>query len=260
MSGRTARSSSDLRATVGWALLGAIVALAPVGTVVSSLALLPMVFVVPGYALAAALFLPGTIPAAERTVYTVVLSVAATALSGVAVQLVLPLGEAVWVVTLLLVTVAASAVALVRRGPVARSQRPRPRLPRIGAGPASTLIVAMVLAIWAISISSEGAREERDEVQFTELWVLPQEPEETGGDEGEVEIGVVNHEGARAAFEVQVTLGRAVLDEWRVPLADDGRWEATLPAPTVSAEEPLRVTLFKDGAVHRRAFLRSGVS
>lgn len=253
----SAQSSSDLWATVALALFGLIAALAPVDTWVRVVALLPVVLVLPGYALAAALFPPDSLPAAERIVYVVALSISVAALGGVIVQLVLGLDRTTWAVLLFLVTLAASAAALVRRDPML-DERAQPRfvLPRANPLSAAAVLAAGAIAAGAIAIASEGARKERDDIRFTEVWVLPPAGV-AAGEERTVSIGLSNQEGHRAAFQVRVTHGGALLAKWGVSIGDGRRWERTLPPATISPAEPLLVTVLKDGEAYRRVYLRS---
>lgn len=249
---RSPRPSPDLLATVALALLGLLVALAPAEIWIRVAVLAPLALVLPGYALAAALFPPGSIPPAERAVYSTALSVAAAVLSGVLAQLLVDLDREVWALLLFAVVLAASAVA--------QRRRPRPRaagaggsLPRPGPLSAAALLAAVVLAGWAVEISSRGARADRDETRFTELWV---QPARSGGGPAAA-IGVGNHEGRPVSYRVEASRRGTVLAEWEIGLADGRRWQASLPLAGISPARPLLVTLLRGGEVYRRAYLRS---
>lgn len=251
------RASLDLTAALALAAAGVLAALLPADTWLRVALLLPMVLVLPGYAVAAALFLPGTLPSAERAVYAVALSVALTALCGVVVQFVVALDRSVWAIALFLIVATASSVAVWRRGRYGATWSPPPTLRRVD--PPSVLAVALAVALagWSISISSEGAREQRDETQFSELWVLPPGSADGRGEGEMVSIGVANEEGDVTSYRVRVTHGGDPLADWRVRLADGRDWESALPSPPISPAEPLEVALFRDGEVYRRAFLRA---
>ena len=76
---------------------------------------LPLVLVLPGYATVAALFEPGALRASERVVLSLALSIAATILSGLAVDIAgAKLAAAPWFEVLGVLTLAAAAAALAR--------------------------------------------------------------------------------------------------------------------------------------------------
>ena len=81
--GRTAAQSAniggmrrDLTLVVALACLAFVAALLSAPVLLRAVLLVPLVLVLPGYALAAALFPPGTVSPAERGVYSVGLSIA----------------------------------------------------------------------------------------------------------------------------------------------------------------------------------------
>lgn len=256
-----ARWSRDLVAVVATALLGLIVALIHVGGWIEVVALLPLVLVLPGYALAAALFGPGAIPLAERTVYVVALSLTATGLGGIITQLVLSLDRLVWAVVLFLVTLAASRLAQRRR-----DQRPNnlrePHLDLPSFNPLSVAVVLAALAIsgWAVSIAGNNAKQTRHDAHFTELWVLPVEATTADTEQGGVTIGVSNHEGHAVSYRVRVAQRGASLAARSIRVQGGRNRQIRIVAPAISAADPLQVTLLRKGQVYHRAFLRSRLS
>ncbi len=115
----------DLTAVVGLTLVAFVVALAPVPGPARTVALLPLLLVLPGYALTCAMFLPGEIGRDLRLVLSVAFSVGVAAVGGLVVQLVIRLDRPVWVTLLALVTVVAALAALRRRdGMPADTERP----------------------------------------------------------------------------------------------------------------------------------------
>ncbi len=105
----------DLGAVVALALLAFVLALVPLTGPVRTAALLPLVLILPGYALVAALFMPGEISRELRVVLSVPFSVGVSVLGGVVVQLVIGLDRPVWAALLASATVVAAFVALRRR-------------------------------------------------------------------------------------------------------------------------------------------------
>ncbi|HMC49076.1 MAG TPA: DUF1616 domain-containing protein, partial [Solirubrobacterales bacterium] len=115
MSSSRRRQSVDLGVVCAASLLSAVLVALPLGGLVTALLLVPLVLVLPGYALTAALFPPGTLPPEDRLVYIFVLSLSAASLGGLLWQLAFGLEQATWTLILVLISLAASAVALRRR-------------------------------------------------------------------------------------------------------------------------------------------------
>jgi uncharacterized membrane protein len=254
---RPARSPLHLVATLGLALLGLAGALLPIESWVRFMMLVPLVFALPGYAVVCALLPSGMVPAAERAVYTVALSIAISVLSAVTVQLVLALDRTIWVLVLTLVTVTASVAALRRGRPWHWRQRPRPTMPMLSPASSLAIVVAVGLAAWAVSIASAGARRDRVESHFTELWLLPANVAPPGGDA--VAIGVENHEGVPVSYLVRITQPGIQIADRTIRLRDGERWRTRLLVRGISSADPVEVTLVREGEVYRRAYLQSGL-
>jgi uncharacterized membrane protein len=253
-----ARWSRDLIAVLALALLGLVLALIPGGGWVEGALLSLLVLILPGYALAAAFFQPGAIPAAERTVYTVALSIAVAGLGGVLTQIVFNLDRGVWVALLLAATVAACWAAQRRRELLPLdSAAPRFQLPGISPLAIAATLVAIGIAATAFGIAVNGTSDSRADAHFAELWVLSQPGASPSSAEPGVSIGVGNHEGRSVSFLVRAARGAKVLARWKVHLARGDRWQTSLRTPPLSAAKPLRVTLLREGRVYREAFLRS---
>jgi uncharacterized membrane protein len=254
VSALAARWSRDLTAVLALAALGLVLALVPGGGPFEGLVLLVLVLVLPGYALAAAFFQPGSIPAAERTVYVVALSVAATGLGGVLVHVLFDLDRSVWLALLLGTTVAATWVAQRRRELLPfEGASPNIDLPRLSPHAALAFAAAVALAVGAFSLALDSARDSRADAHFAELWVLPEG--DAGSGEGTVAIGVGNHEGRAVSFRLQAIQSDKVLLTRTVRLDRGEVWRTSLLAPASAPGEPLRVVLLREGRVYREALL-----
>jgi uncharacterized membrane protein len=251
----TARWSRDLRAVLGLALLGLILALVPGGGWPEGSVLLLLVIALPGYALAAALFPPGSIPVAERTVYVVAVSIALAGLGGVLTQIFFDLDRGLFIAPLLTVTLAACWIAQRRRELLPfENASPRFELPGVNPFGIVAMLVAVGIAGGAFSTAVHSMRDSRGDAHFTALWVLP---EGGGGTGASVSIGIGNHEGRPVSFGLRATRGREALIRRQVRLARGERWETSVRAPAASDARPLRVALIRSGRVYREAFLRS---
>lgn len=246
----TVRSSLDLAVTMALAVLGLFVALIPADVWLRVVVVAPMVLVLPGYAITAIFFFPQTLPASERLVYTIALSLAITAFTGVVVQLALGLDRIVWAIVLPLVILAATWAALARRERNGVEWTP-PQAPlTLYLKPAAPIAIALAIAIWSIAIASHGAREEREDIHFTQLWALPK-------GQGKVVIGVSNEEGALASYRLRILSDGDMLASRRLRLADGHSRRVLLSTPPISSERPLKVLLLRNGEVYRRVLLKN---
>lgn len=251
-----ARWSRDLTAVIALAGLGLALALLPGAGRLEDAVLLLLVLALPGYALAAAFFQPGSIPAAERTVYVIALSVAVTGLGGLLVQVLFDLDRGVWVALLLIATVTSAWIAR-RRRELLPFESSSPRFEAPGVSPLAVVATALAIGIvaGAFSIAVSSTRDSRAAAHFAELWLLPR----PGGDPTErtVSIGVRNHEGRAVSFRLQAARGTEILATRTVRLDRGETWQTSLRTPPPTATMPLRVALLREGRVYREAFLRS---
>jgi uncharacterized membrane protein len=259
---RAARSSLDLLAAVALALAGLAAALVPLATWLRVVLLLPLVLAAGGYAILAALFPDERLTPAERVVYSVALSVTATALGGIVVQLVLGLDRTAWAVLLAAITVAAAALALWRRGALALAAlnageaRQRPRLSFSGVLSALMIAGAVAIAAVAVSISSAGARRELDSHQFTALWARP--VERVAGPGQAVAIGVDSHQGETVRYRLLVGQPGVPASRRLLKIPDGGRFRLRVPVAPIGVARPVTVSLLRGDAVFRRVRLESG--
>jgi uncharacterized membrane protein len=248
----------DLTAVAGLALAGLALALVPVSGPVRTAALLPLLLILPGYALAAALFRPGEIGRELRVVLSIALSIAVSALGGLVVQRVVGLGRPVWAALLATVTVLATAIALVRRDAMpANSQEARLRLPRVGAASIVAMLAAMAITGGAIAIATGGVHRQLTRSHFSSLSLAP------SGGSGTVppfRVGVSNHEGRAIAYRLTVKRGAQTIRRWRFHLAANRDWEAELTATAISGTGPLAARLDRDQQPIHRVALRIGGS
>jgi hypothetical protein len=218
--------------------------------------LLPFVLFVPGYAIAAALFPPQTIRRSDRVVYSFIFSISAAALGGLALQVVVGLGLGAWLGLLLAITLGAAAIALGRRDALPIQAAPRRPL-RPPAGPLWALgfLVAIAIAGVSVSIAVRGVRKQQSEQVFASLWAAPAKPQ--AGRPAPLTIGVWNH-GGPATYRLRLSTPTGVIDNLRVPIGSDERWQKTLPPPVNSATGSLLITLFHRSRPYRTVELNIG--
>jgi hypothetical protein len=237
-------------------LISLVLAVLSFGGWAKVIALTPMVLFLPGYALAAAMFPPGSIPRTERFVYIVSLSVGTAALGGLLWQLVLDLDRTAWAVLLTLVTLVGCAVAWRGRAGSTSPKRAisMPRLPRVGPLTALALLAALALVVAAVNIAIDGIERQRGTSHFSSLWMVPRSEEA-----GSIEVGVWNHMGNPHQFLLSVERRGEPLRTWSRRLGPDQRLQRVLSAAELPGRGVLVVTLYRDGKLYRRTKLVTGV-
>lgn len=193
---------------------------------------LPLALLLPGYALAAALFPQRTLPGADRALYTLALSLCASILSGFALNASpWPLAPASWAVTLAWVSMAGCVVACARRALPAVAARPAPSPGGGGAPPrrlrlGQALLLGLAIAVVAGAVwLARAEAEQRPAADVLQLWMLP------AGDDGEpaLRVGVTSVGPAEGSFRLQLTRGGYLIHEWpAITIAPGERWEGRL--------------------------------
>lgn len=229
------RGHRDLSLVSAGAVACALVALLFPLEAVRVLAAVPLCLILPGYAIAAAVFGAREIDFWRGFVLTLGMSLSVLALGG----FVLNYGPggvrgSSWAILLVLVVVGSCRSAALRRGAPGRSASPvRPRL-ALGAGQAALLAAALVVATAALVIAETPfpADEARG---FSRLWMLPTP------NRGEVRIGAGSEEHDSFDYTLEFRVGgqqKAQKIDFRL---DPGEvQEFTLPLGRAAERGPVR--------------------
>jgi uncharacterized membrane protein len=111
-----------------------------------------------------------------------------------------------------------------------------------------SIVLAISMVVYVIITPKEGEK-------FTEFYVLGPGGKATDyqtnlkvGEEGEVLIGIVNHEYANVTYQLEVKLNGTVIDEKSVELMHNETWERpfTFKAIKAGEDQKLEFLLFKD--------------
>jgi len=232
---------------------------------------LPLVLFLPGYALIAAVFpRKDDLDAIERIALSFGLSIAITPLLGLALNYT-PFGIRLSPILIVLsvFTISLALGAYVRRSRIPEEDRfvvdfdefkdfllaqvffskKKKCIDRILT---VVLIISIILAIsmtvYVIITPKEGEK-------FTEFYVLGSNGTASDyptnlkvGEEGEVIIGIVNHEYANVTYRLEVRLNRGVIDEKSVELMHNETWESPFTFKTTRAgeDQKLEFLLFKN--------------
>ncbi|HXS32437.1 MAG TPA: DUF1616 domain-containing protein [Solirubrobacterales bacterium] len=256
MSPRGRMRSPDLVIACGLAVAGLLVSIADPGSWLQGAVLAPLVLVVPGYAIAAALFPPASIRSLDRVVYSFVFSLSAASLGGLGLQLALDLDRVIWLALLVSITVAASAVAQSRRATPSIQQIGIPRARRLPRSPlwAIAFLAALTITAGAIAVATGGVHEQQGRQRFASLWALPGETE-TGA--AWIKTGVWNH-GGPARFKLEISGGGEAIFSRRIRLGPNERWSAKLRPAVPPDAEVLTVTLKHGSRSYRSLELSVG--
>ncbi len=240
----------DLALVAALALAGLLAAVLQAPLAVRAVLLVPLVLVLPGYAIAANLFARGTIGSIERAVYSVTLSIAVVAVGGLLIQLVLGLSRDVWAVFLAAVTIYA---ALRLRGEAPGEPTAWPRaIPWPLPVAIVAFILAGVIAGLAIASAGDGLREAQAKIRFTDFWLLPEGASTlpVGGER--LEVGLRSHEGRPVRFGLQLSSDGLVISRQSLKLRSGEEWKRAFVVARAPAGVPVLATLTREGEPYRR--------
>ena len=221
------RQSGDLLAVMGIAGISAVLAMViPADSIVRLICALPLVFFLPGYAIAAALLPLRSFGNAERLLFSLGLSVAATALSGLMLNLTAwGLQTSTWAITLAVIVWLASAIAWLRREPdatVKAVQIKRYFKLRFRDG----LLVGLAVLVMGVAVGLTRLPVAPNDVAgYTLLWMIPANP----GNSNDFRLGLKSAEFTETRYRLQVSVGDQVVQEWpALSLKPGATWETTI--------------------------------
>jgi hypothetical protein len=198
------RGQGDLRLAAAAAVLCAVLALLiPVDGVALVFAL-PLVLLLPGYAITAAAFAQRPLAAPQLLLLSIALSLATLVLGSLVLNYIGGIHPLSWALLLLVVVFAACRVAAVRRGSSGKGVR-LPRL-RLGGLQAAMLLGAVAAAAVALVLASTSVPAE-DALGYTQLWILPQPG--TGG--SRAQVGVRSQQQTSLDYDLRVRIGSDVV-------------------------------------------------
>lgn len=187
---------------------------------------LPLVFLLPGYALTEMLFYRRSLDRAHRFIFVLGLSLTVDILGGFILNL-LPMGlRAIsWAVFLGLLTLIFSLIALCLRRRFAANEMPRVK---IGFSLQEYIFVGLsvVITILALYYSVMSAAE-RSSPGFTQAWMLPLKQRQNIST---VRMGIRSFEKTSVTYRITLAANGAQVNEWRsVVLAPQQEWDEVVP-------------------------------
>ncbi len=189
---------------------------------------LPLILVLPGYALIAAMFPERVFGIPERLVFSLGLSLIIVILGGLALNIT-PFGlhASSWAVLLGGITLGAISVALVRRRGEGIAVREQSRRWNIGLSiPQGVLIgLAVIVLSGAVVMSFNGATKQ-PRPGFTQLWILPASGANA---KNAVQLGLSNMELTTTKYLLEVDVNGQIVKVWpSIHLKPNEKWETTL--------------------------------
>jgi uncharacterized membrane protein len=210
--------------------------------------LVPLVLLLPGYAVAANFFAPRTVGITERGIYAVVLSIAITAVGGLVIQVVLGLGRDVWAIFLAGVTLYASLRILLDKQSRTFSV-PSSISWKIPVA-AVAFVLAGTIATFAVISAGNGLRDAQAKIRFTDFWLIP------GGGSGtetdDLSVGLRSHEGEPRRYSLELRRDGEVLAQEDVRLRAGEKWEKSFAVSAGPDDLPVVAVLSREGVPYRR--------
>lgn len=231
------QKSIDILIVMGIAIVAvALTFIVPPENVVLRILTLPLVLILPGYALTSALFYRIGFDGIERLVLSLGLSLVIGILGGLALNLTsFGLHAGTWAIFLGTITLVSCTVELVRRSFEAKVLFSAP----IDRPPGSSGIRGICLTLWqgllfglaalivcvAVVMSTIGA-EQQPHPGFTQLWILPA----SGAlSKSSVLVGVRNMEKMAMQYRLDVNEDGKIIELWAsIGLQPGENWEVTL--------------------------------
>ena len=253
------RNSFDLLSMMLFAVVSLVLALPTFrwfpGRVILAI---PMVFMVPGYAVVCALFPRPTFKLAEQVLLSICGSITLAILAGFVLHWT-PWGlQATSLIAILTgITFAAYIVAVLRRNEqVTFTILTRPKY--VSLRPIHILSIAAACFIFVGAIVIARTPVSASNVQgYSQLWVLPANQTNQA-----VRLGVRSEEFADVEYRVEVRIGNAIVHTWpSIELKPGQQWEATTDLPTGrTTDQDVVVQLYRldvPDTVYRRVVLRA---
>lgn len=227
------------------------------GTFPITLVSAPFVLIVPGYALAAALFPGDEIGLAERAMLVLAGSLAVSALGGLMLHwLPVLLTTSSWAFLLASLSVLFSIIALFRRLDLGEWRGvDLGEKYRLSLFQYSLVVVALIVAISAMTFAYRNASEQAM-AEFTQLWIIPVQ----GSTNSAVEVGVSNEYANTVAYQLQLLADGQRFQSFTIEIEPEEQW-VTQVTPPLGSDQRIEALLYQQDSpdsIHRRVALVVG--
>jgi hypothetical protein len=222
------------------AAVAALVTLEAEPVALRTIAALPLLLFLPGYAVTSALFAPRRLDWARRILLALALSFAATILGALVLDLTSYGIRAESVAILLLAVTVAGAAVGAARGGVERPELTLPRVRRVHVA----LIGVAVLAVAAAVALAKTPLPAKNAVGYTALWLHPV----AGRAQPAVRVGVESAELEPRRYRLRIWVGPERALERSFRLEPGASWTRIVPvARTLRSDETIQAVLFPEG-------------
>ncbi len=215
------RPSDLILAAIIAGLIVTIILAMPNRPILRVISALPLVLILPGYALTAAFFPARSLDIPEYVLFSLGLSLAVTAVAGLALHMLgLSLQANTWAITLTAITVVACLIGMWRRRrPVAATPARVPVRP----GLREALFFGLAIVVIGAALYLTRLPTPPTNVSgYTQLWLIPA----SDGNPSSLRVGVDSKEFATTSYRLQVTVNGRVVNEWPdLQLAPGGSWQ-----------------------------------
>ncbi len=228
------------------------------GGSIAQVLVVPLVVVLPGFALTAALFRQSLLTTAEQVLLSLGLSLVMAVLSGFVLDWTpWGLGTVSWLILLGSITLIAGGVAFFRPGTkrLLPASRTGLQFNRSSLRPLILFSLAALIVIAALVVTRNSALNQSTP-GFTQLWLLP------GNTANQVRLGFNNEEATTVTYRVQVRVANNIVREWSaLTLKPSEKWETTLETlPGQSGGQAMEALLYRvdtPDKIYRRVVLAS---
>lgn len=215
---------------MAWTLLCLGVVLADIQNIpLRTVLALPVMFIFPGYAFHTVIFTEDRLNTTERFAYTIGLSFSFTILGGFVIYLSpWTLTPVPWMVYFTVIIVLFSVIAMIKRFSVDSGEPLSYNVVRNGSRTEYGLFVVAILIIGVAIWGSRLANDNRPHNGFSELWMIPQEEQDTII----VEVGFRSYEQHITTYHIEVLKDDEILlDETNIELVPSESWKVEFSVP-----------------------------
>jgi hypothetical protein len=251
------RGNLDLLAAAVLAAVSAAVIVFVPELPVRTLFALPLLFVLPGLSLTAALFPGNRLDVPRRLLLQLGLSLTSAILGALVLDLTFGLRRTSWAVLLAVVTCTAAAIAALRQSGRARGGL-TVRLP----GPVNAVLIGIAVVVAAAAVAfGRTPLAAKNVVGYTALSILPARGS-TAASEA-VRVEVTSGELQPLTYRLELYSGPQLVDVRKLTLAPGQDWQARfrLGSKRIGGRPWIRALLYRAGrphAVYRSARIRAG--
>lgn len=207
---------------------------------------LPLVLILPGYALMVALFPASMLQSFQLILCSVALSLVLMVLTGLALNLTQPgLQSQTWLIALYALIMCLTFVSYFRRRKTLETTFVHLlKIPPLNARQLALIGLAVIIVLVALKISSTSAMQ--PDTSFVQLWILPK----AAASSRTVEIGMQNIGPQSGSYDLVLVHGPEVLQRWSaVNLEANAEWTTEVSVPPQVQGGSLEVMLYRAGSM-----------